>query len=281
LAAEDLNVTQAAISRQVHELEGLLGASLFRKEGRGVVLTDAGHRLAQRLAVDLDRLRQTMTNAAAAGAGDEILSIAVLPTFASRWLAPRLSLFKALEPRVQLALHSRSAPFDLAREGIDLAIHFGSNAWTSGNPTPLCPENLVAVASPILVDRYEVTCPGDCQRLPLLHLQSRCTAWQDFLEQVTGVPKRARAGMLFDQFSTMIACAINGLGAAIVPAYLIETELALGTLVALGKPEASDGMYYVVQPRGIHNPLADRFADWLGQEAQMSSRRRAVSQSAV
>ena len=90
LAAQDLRVTQGAVSRMVRELEGLVGVALFRPAGRGVALTEAGRTLSERLHGDLDRLRQTMRNASAAGDGMQMLSIGVLPTFGSRWLAPRL-----------------------------------------------------------------------------------------------------------------------------------------------------------------------------------------------
>lgn len=273
-AAEELRVTQGAISRQVRELETIVGVTLFRKAGRGVALTEAGRNLAARLQGDLDRLRQTVAYASAAGDGARTLSIAVLPTFGARWLAPRLPRFAARQPRAQLAFHSRGEPFDLAREGIDLAIHFGSADWVGGTLTPLCPEDLVAVASPLLADRYEVERPEDSLRLPLLHLSSRATAWQDYFSGLGLVPDGALQGALFDQFSTMIAAATHGLGAAIVPTYLIESELAQGTLIILGQPAGSEGMYYVVRPRDVENPLAESFAAWVCEEAQASSLRR-------
>ena len=276
LAAEELRVTQSAVSRMVRELEAIVGVTLFRPAGRGVALTEAGRNMADQLHADLDRLRRTMRNAGAAGDRMQTLSIGVLPTFGSRWLAPRLASFRAEHPKVQFALHSRSEPFDMAREGIDLAIHFGRKEWIDGALTELCPEDLVAVSSPLLAERYEVSSPTDLIRMPLMHLQTRSTSWPVYFDGLGLDADQARQGALFDQFSTMIAAAIHGLGAAIVPSYLIEAELAQGTLVVLGRPKRSDGMYYVVTPRGIANSTAAQFRDWMVAQASATSRKRAL-----
>lgn len=275
-AAEELHVTQGAISRMVRELEAQAGVPLFRPAGRGVALTDAGRNLARQLHADLERLRQTMRSASAAGEGAQTLSIGVLPTFGSRWLAPRLPRFRAEHPKIEVAIYSRAKPFDLAREGIDIAIHFGRKEWVDGTLSELCPEDLVAVASPVMAKRYEIAQPGDLQRMPLVHLHTRETAWQVYFDSL-GVPmKRARQGAFFDQFATMINAAVHGLGAAIVPSYLIETELAQGTLVAVGRPESPDDMYYVVTPRGVANPAASAFRNWITAQARVSSRKRSL-----
>ena len=276
LAAQDLRVTQGAVSRMVRELEGLVGVALFRPAGRGVALTEAGRTLSERLHGDLDRLRQTMRNASAAGDGMQMLSIGVLPTFGSRWLAPRLERFRREQPTGQFAIHSRSKPFDLAADGIDLAIHFGRKEWVNGALTDLCPEDLVAVASPGLAARHAVAGATDLARLPLLHLHTRHTAWEVYFDGLGQATDRARRGAMFDQFSTMISAAIHGLGAAIVPTYLIEAELAQGTLVELGRPPSPDGQYYIVTPRGVANPAAAAFRDWIVGEVRTSTRTRAL-----
>lgn len=278
-AAEELHVTQGAISRMVRELEGAVGVALFRPAGRGVALTDAGRSLAEQLHGDLNRLRLTMQNASAAGDGMRTLSIGVLPTFGSRWLAPRLARFRAVHPDIEFALHSRSEPFDMARDGIDLAIHYGRKEWVDGTLTELCPEDLVVVASPVMAERYEITAPSDIKAMPLLHLQTRANTWEVYFDGLGLSPGVARKGTVFDQFSTMIAAAIHGLGAAIVPTYLIEAELAQGTLVVLDQPESPDDMYYVVTPKGVANPDAAQFRDWIIAKARSSTRKRALRQS--
>lgn len=267
-AAEELRVTQGAISRMVRELETHVGVTLFRPEGRGVSLTEAGRNLAQNLHDDLERLRVTIGNASAAGEEMRTLSIGVLPTFGARWLAPRLAKFRKKHPNIEFALYSRSQPFDLGREGIDLAIHFGRENWVDGTLTKFCPEDLVAVASPLIVEGSRAPEPAHIQSMPLLHLRTRSEAWPAYYETLGLATETARRGATFDQFSAMIAAATHSLGAAIVPTYLIEAELAEGSLVVLGQPKCPGDMYYVVTPRGISNPDAAQFRDWIVAEAR-------------
>ena len=256
LAANELHVTQSAVSRKVRELEGHMGVLLFRHAGRGVELTEAGRNLFTRLNGDLDRLRRTMSYASAGGNSTRILSLAVLPTFSSRWLAPRLVRFRTRHPDIQLAIPSRWEPFDLAQEGVDAAIHFGRSDWLGGNADPLCPEDVVAVCSPQLVADYGIHKPEDSERLPLLHLTSRRFAWEAYFTALGIERRQAMAGTLFDQFSVMISAATHDLGAAIVPTYLIESELAQGILIIIGNPPQTDEMYYFVTPSGVHNPVS-------------------------
>lgn len=277
VAAEELHVTQGAISRQIRELEAMLGITLFRREGRGIALTDAGRSFADRLAPDLERLRQSMTLARAAGAGGKMLSVAVLPTFATRWLVPRLPKFQKQYPDVELAFHSRSEPFDLAAEGIDIAIQFGRQEWSGITLAELCPEDLTVVASPDLVARLQVETDKDIIRLPRLHLLSRRNAWANYFADMGVTRDQISQGTLFDQFSTMIAATLHGMGAAIVPSYLIETELERGTLIELGRPKAQDQTYFVATRAGEVNLLAESFKTWIRREARSSSKQRLIA----
>ena len=232
-AAEELGLTQSGVSRQVKELEDQIGAALFRREGRGIRLTQAGKSLSQGLAADLTRLRATISQAVAAGESQEILSIAVLPAFAERWLVPRLNSFKARYPNLDLMLYSRSEPFDLIEHGIDVAIHFGTNDWPGAKLTPLCPEDLIVAAAPSLIDQHRIRNARDVPSMPLLHLMSRPHLWQQFQKSLDPAPLQIRTGSYFDQFPLMISAAVSGMGAAILPTYLVEAELASGALVQL------------------------------------------------
>jgi len=273
-AAESLRISQGAISRQVRELEGIIGTALFRKEGRGVVLTTAGCNLAENLRGDLGRLRQTINRAQVAGEAGQSLTIAALPTFAARWLAPRLPRFQEIEPDVQIICHSRSLRFDIANEGIDVAIFFGGPEWVGAELTQLCPEDLVVVAAPEIVARFEISRTQDFARLPLVHQSTRSAAWPDFFAQHGLDTAGALAGATFDQFATAISATVHGLGAAIVPTYLIEDELTKGSLVVLGRGIDTGGMYYIAQPKGIENNIADRFSVWAREEARLSTQNR-------
>ncbi|WP_252835167.1 LysR substrate-binding domain-containing protein [Ciceribacter sp. RN22] len=266
-AAEELGLTQGAISRHVKELEDQIGVALFRREGRGVRLTDAGRNFAGELLGDLDRLRRTIAHAVAAGSSTQLLSIAVLPTFGSRWLVPRLPDFKSGRENLELVVYSRSEPFEFAESGIDLAIHTGPNDWPGAQLTPLCPEGLVAVAAPQLVERFGLSCAEDVFEMPLLHLSSRPLLWEKFRQTMPGVDHPVRKGSYFDQFALVIAAAVAGLGAAILPTYLIEKELQSGALCQVSTlPETFGRNYYIATPAGAVKPLATQFSVWLRKQ---------------
>ena len=268
LAAEELGVTQAAISRKVRELEGVIGVALFRKAGRGVELTGAGRALEDRLHGDLDRLRATIDLASASGDAEQRLTLAVLPTFSAQWLVPRLANFMACHPGFQFALQSRTEPFDLVKAGVDLAIHFGRKEWVGGKLAPLFPENLIAVASPAMIERMDIKGPQDVERLPLLHLSTRRSAWAAYFAALGLRDSTAYQGTLFDQFTSLIAGAVSGMGAAIVPSYFVENELQQGALVGIGTAPTSDDMYYVVTPTNLANPATDTFRAWITSRAK-------------
>lgn len=266
-AAEELGLTQGAVSRHVKDLEVQVGTALFAREGRGVRLNDAGRALATNLSSDLDRLRRTINQAMASGSAAKVLSIAVLPTFGARWLLPRLPHFKSQHPALELIVHSRSAPFNLVEEGIDVAIHFGVPDWPGTKLTTLCGEQLVVVAAAELVSRSNSSSPSSILEMPLLHLSSRPMLWETFSQTYGGAPGSARKGSYFDQFSLIITAATAGMGAAILPAYLIENELGDGSLLRLAElPDVKERKYYVATPAGVSKPLASQFTQWLRKQ---------------
>ncbi len=269
LAAQELGVTQGAVSRQVRELENVVGFALFQRAGRSVRLTDAGRAFAAGIASDLGRLQTSVNRAIAGGEAVSLLTIAVLPTFASRWLVPRLPDFKRLRPGIELELQSRSEPFDLQHGQVDLAIHYGRADWPGARLVHLCPEDLVVVASPDLVERFDLAGAGRPFDAPLLHLTSRPDLWARYWTQL-GMPGRNTfPGPRFDQFSMLISGAIAGLGVAILPAYLIESELASGSLRAVGQVAAApDEGYFVATPMGRSSELARAFSDWLRRQVR-------------
>ncbi|WP_048644757.1 LysR substrate-binding domain-containing protein [Nitratireductor soli] len=264
LAAEELNLTQSAVSRHIRDMEAALGFSLFRRVGRRVVLTPAGKNLADALEDDLGRIAQTLHRAIAAGMSGTVLNVASLPTFAARWLIPRLPDFEKTHPGIGINLTARIDPFDLARERFDVAIHFGRENWPDAKLTKLCDEAMIAVAAPRFIERHGISGAETLFDAPLLHLQSRPGAWADWMHEagVDDVP--ALPGKQFDQFTMVIAGASAGLGAGLVPAYLIEEELRSGALVPLGKTMLKTAnSYFLVQPLGVDNPSADAFVSWI------------------
>jgi LysR family transcriptional regulator, glycine cleavage system transcriptional activator len=275
LAAEELHLTQSAISRQVKELEQLIGTDLFRRTGRRVVLTEAGRALAAELATDLENIRQTVLRAIASGARGTSLRVAVLPTFASRWLIPRLPDFSTRHPEVTVNLTTRLKPFDLAVERFDIAIHYGADDWPDTRMQQMFDEEMIAVCAPDFKTRHAIPDPGELQNpallqnlallqdLPLLHLETRPTAWADWFGE-QGAEKQVFAGQQFDQFSMLIAGALGGLGAALLPKYLIERELASGALITLSSVSLrTENRYFTVTKAGARRPEVENFCAWI------------------
>ncbi len=264
LAAEELHLTQSAISRQVKEFEQVIGTALFRRVGRRVVLSDAGKNLASELAIDLENIRQTVMRAISAGDLGASIRVATLPTFASRWLVPRLSEFFTLYSNIEISLSTRIEPFDMEREKFDVAIHFGKDDWPGTNMNKLCSESMIAVASPNFIKQYKLDDISDLINAPLLHIETRPMIWESFFSQIKMVNETASAGKYFDQFSMVIAGAVASLGAALVPAYLIEKEISTGSLVSLCDTAISTkNNYYLVTPENSTNQHVSLFINWM------------------
>lgn len=261
-AAEELHLTQSSVSRHVKDLESQLGVALFSRVRRQVVLTPAGTQFHQQTARLLQDCEAMMLRAIDTGEGVEVLRIAAPPTFASRWLVPRLPAFTAAHPGVQIDLATHGAPFLLAEQDCDLAFHFGEPFWPRGNCTYLCSERVIPVCAPSLIDGGTIT--DLVGSLPLLQNGARPLLWQLWMDQAGLTRDPGLRGPRFDSFATIIAAARGGMGLALLPDYLIEDELAQGALVALDAPGlTSDSAYYIVTPeQGARAPLVEHFAVW-------------------
>jgi len=264
-AAAELHLTQSAVSRQVRTLEAQLGVPLFERSRQRVHLSVAGRQIlpgVQRLLVQSEDL---VVKARSAGDGSARLSIASLPTFCNRWLMPRLPQFLAARPGMTVEITTRSAPFDLQDADVDLAIHYGQPVWANATCTYLCSEVILPVAAPALVRRGEARAPSDLRALPLLHLATRPTLWAEWFRLSGTSDDGAYRGSRFDQFSTVIEAALGGLGVALLPSYLIETELASGALqTVFDQPLTTDNSYYVVLPEGKRQGSAGlELQEWL------------------
>ncbi len=265
-AAQELNLTQSAVSRQILALEEQLESQLFIRERRRIRLTLAGETYAREIREALHKIADASLNLRANPAGGT-LNLAILPTFGTRWLAPRLPRFLRDHPGVTVNLATRSQRFDFSLDTADAAIHFGESDWPNAETVFIRDEAVVPVCSPDFAHRNPVATPEDLRALPLLHLTSRPDAWQHwFIAQ--GAAADGIHGMLFDQFATIAGAATAGLGVALLPDFLFDEELAAGTLTRiLDLPLRSAGNYHLVWPRGraTHPPLA-AFRDWLEKE---------------
>lgn len=261
-AARDLSLTQGAISRQVAVLEGQLGLTLVAREGRRVALTEAGRAYAPRVRAALDLLAQGAIEAMGQGA-ETALKLAILPTFGTRWLMPRIPGFVRRHPEVTLSFVTRIGRFDLAAEGVDAAIHSGRADWSAARMTLLMTERVMPVAAPSLA-------ASGLEGAPLLALASRPGVWAEWWAATGRAGRVPPAAMRFEQVATLAQAAAAGMGVALLPTFLIRPELDTGALVALGDEVPSGSGYYLVEPEpapGLRpKPSVARFRDWLVTE---------------
>ena len=214
-AARDLDLSQGAVSRLIQNLEGQLGVTLFLREQRRLVPTDAALAYRRDVVKALDLITRGAMRLRSNASGGA-LSLSVLPAFGTRWLTPRLPDFLSAHPGITINLGTRVRPFDFEEEGFDAAIHFGAEDWPSAGFAKLFDEVLVAVCAPRFLVQHPMECPADLVGLPQLQLDSRPLAWRAWFAQ-NGVEAPEPQGMLFDQFAPMVEAAAQGLGAALLP----------------------------------------------------------------
>jgi len=265
-AAEELDLTQGAVSRQVQKLEERLGQNLFTRDRQRLSLTPAGAAYARELRGALATIASATLSLSSNPQGG-LLNLAILPAFGTYWLAPRLPDFMAAHPGVTVNLATRTHPFDFAREDFHAAIHFGQRDWPGAGFLKLMEEENVAVAAPALLEGRQMERPGDVAALPRLQIESRKGAWRRWF-MAHGLGAEDRVAVQFDQFATMIEAAKKGLGAALVPRFLIGADLDSGALMPLPQTEAGRfGAYYLTWPEaGADYPPLVALRDWLEKE---------------
>lgn len=267
-AAAELHLTQSAVSRQIRALEDLLGSQLFVRERQTIRLTTAGQAYAQEIREALDRISQATLGFRANPRGGT-LNLAVLPTFGTRWLAPRLSKFFRAHPGVTVNLSTRLEPFDFRAEGLDAAVHFGAPVWPGAELEPLMAETVVPACSPAFKRRHKLARPSDLLGVPLLHVSTRPNAWQEWFK-AKAVATQKVPGMFVDQFAMAAQAAIAELGIALLPRFLMEPEFtsrALVEAIPQGAVESAS-RYYLVWPSSRSNyPPLRTFSEWLRYEA--------------
>jgi LysR family glycine cleavage system transcriptional activator len=264
-AAQELHLTQSAVSRQIRQLEAHLGTALFHRVRQRVVLTDAGRVYAADVQAVLQQLSACTQKAMAFSGTDGLLNLAVLPTLGTRWLIPRLERFMALHPDAMVNFSARTEPFDFAGTTFDAAIHFGAPHWAGAVCEYLMHEQTVPVCSPLYRQRHPLRTPEDLGRVVLLQQSTRPTQWAEWFEQV-GVPTAAALrGPRLEHFAMLAQAAASHLGVALLPRFLIEQELAQGSLVTLSDTalQSADAYYLVYPEARAQTPLVKAFRDWL------------------
>ena len=272
-AADELAVTPGAVSQQIQNLEDYVGAPLFKRTPKGLLLTDAAQTALPALREAFDRLAEAASLLTAAVDGRR-LTLTAAPSFAAKWLVPRLGRFEALHPEVDVWLSAGIELVDFAGGDVDIAIRYGAGRYPGLEVRRLLSETVIPVISPELLATHPLETPADLVNLTLLHDGSpdpddSCPDWSMWLAArgVRGVD--GMRGPRFNQSSLVIEAAINGRGVALAKQTLAQTDLEAGRLVApLQIATAVDFAYYVVHPKAKGRlPQVKAFIGWIEAEA--------------
>ena len=277
LAAQELNVTPAAVGQLVRTLEDWLGSPLFVRSTSGrarLVTTEVAEQALpdiraglERLAVGLERLRS--------GSAGGVLTVTVSPAFAAKWLLPRIERFQAAWPETDLRLDTSLKPVDFVAQRIDVGVRYGRGQWPGLAAEKLMDEEVYPVCAPALLATATLQAPGDLRGQVLIHDQSVDTStgfasWQAWLRHagVQGVP--TDRGLRINNSAAVLQAAIDGQGVALARSVMAHDDLAAGRLVRLFpqvRLESALAYYVVYRPECIAQPKVAAFRDWLLREA--------------
>ncbi len=263
-AAEDLRVSQPAVSRQIQTLENFFGFRLFERDKLGIRLTPEGEEL-QRQISPAFRVIETVTQRLVASGKSEPLRLRVYTTFAAKWLIERLPSFYAAYPGIRLSISNAVAPVDFEKEKVDLAIQFGGGKWPGVESELLFRDLLQPVCSPTLRRKANLHSIDDLKRVPMLHSHYRRTDWADWLMACNRLDLLNDTGISFPSSVLTYQAATEGVGVAIGQLHLLRNELRDGSLVTLfEQPLERPLAHYAVWPKNRPLPKKARsFLAWL------------------
>ena len=278
-AAEELALTQSAICSQVASLEEFLNVELFRRSRRGVKLTDAGLSYARRVATQLDAVERD-TLAVMGQQGAMTIELAVVPTFGTQWLLPRLKDFQRLHPQITVNLTNRTRPFLFADTAFDAAVYFGDGDWSGTSSHLLMRENSMPVCSPALLAGQAQLSAAQLAEVPLLQQTTRPYAWRQWFGAQGMAVARDMSGPRYELFSMLAQAAMHEMGVALIPPFLIQRELDERRLViAAPYSYQSDKAYFLIIPeRKAESAALLALRDWLVREAHGYAKAHDLSQ---
>ncbi len=267
-AAEELHITQAAVSHQIRTLEEALGVKLFRRLNRAVRLTEEGQEFVLEIRKALSHLSTAVEKLAAPGAGGP-LTVSVLPSFASKWLVPRLGRFRQKHPEIDVRISPSTQLTDFQRDDVDVVVRYGKGRYEGLHSVRMMTEDIFPVCSPALLSGAKaLRRPEDLRHHTLLYDDGHVD-WAMWL-LVAGVEDiGASQGPYFTDSALVIQAAAAGQGVALARGALAADDLAAGRLV---KPFniaiPTEYAYYVVCPKATaHHPKIAAFREWLLDEA--------------
>lgn len=272
LAAEELNLTQSAISKQVALLESNLQVQLFIRHRQRLELSPAGAIYLRKVGRILQQIEESTQEMLAYGTFDEVIRIAAHPTFCARWLVPALKGFTATHGDIQLSFYDYLKPFDLTDSDIDIAFVYGYGGWHDVETVELFPEEMIPVCNQKL---YERLGGGDLEiyyRARLIECRSRLNAWDQFFTRFEQLHPDGYRSLLFESWSACISAAEGGCGLALVPKRLAEESLKAGRLVAASAHRLNGlGSYYMTYLKSHSaEPKVVKVREWILNYLQQS-----------
>ncbi|MCE8021237.1 transcriptional regulator GcvA [Halomonas sp. MCCC 1A11036] len=264
-AADELSLTQSAVSKQVAQLESLLEHPLFRRIRRRLHLTPEGAIYLGEARKILAQVEMSTRYMQSYGGEADVLNVATLPTFGARWLVPRLNGFRFRHPNINLNISNRVEPFDMQQERVEVAFFFGHGAWPKAECIRLLKEEIVPVCSPQALVGMRVEEPLALTRLVLLQSTTRPEAWHDWFDAQGQYTEHSYHGPRFDTFYMALRAAQAGCGVALVPRFLAQEEIDEGKLMVPWpfSLKSRDG-YYMAYPEHMADLYKVRaFIDWI------------------
>ncbi|MBB3189989.1 transcriptional regulator GcvA [Halomonas cerina] len=263
-AAEELSITPSAVSHGVQTLEHWLGVRLFVRTKHGIVLSESGRSYYPAVREALALISNSSDRLTGSAARRLVLSVA--PTFAARWLLPRLPDFRARHPEIAVVIDTAQAQVDLTRREVDLAIRMGHGQWKGCFIDHIFTEYLVPVCAPDFLDHVRAAASLD--ELPLIHVTRAREEWATWARAAGHTPPDPARGLNFDTLQMAFSAAAEGLGVAMGRRPLIDAELEAARLVVAAEPavESSTGYWLVGLQSGAGDQDVQAFRDWLAYQ---------------
>lgn len=274
-AAQELNVTPAAVSQQIKGLEAQLGLPLFRRLNRALALTEHGRLLLPGLSEGLDRIAEAVARVRAAQEGGP-LTVTTNPSFASKWLIPRIDLFQKSHPGIEVRLMASMELADFRSDDVDCGIRFGRGRYDGLESVWLMSEEVFPVCSPKLLEgEHPLSCLAELKHHRLLHdaspyMHDVAPDWRMWLQAAGVDDVDPDHGLSLSPWTMVVEAAIEGQGVALGRRHLLSADLAAGRLVRpfdLGLP-IPFSHWFVYPPEALKRPKVKAFHDWIVAQAE-------------
>lgn len=250
-AAQEMHMTQSAISKQVTQLEEMLNTALFYRTPKRISLTPAGKTYYLEVLKILKHIEIATTNLLSHNDNSELLRIVSHPTLCSRWLIPALSGFSEEHPLINLEIIEQVGPFFSEDQNVDIAFLYGTGIWDGMETVKLFDEYCIAVCNPTYLQNQD-TCLQDSDDYTFIQFNSRPNSWYEYFKQQEINIEGTFIGPRFDTFQACISAALAGYGIALVPLHLVDAELKSKKLIKVfDHVMQGRGSYYITYPLSL------------------------------